>query len=170
MGTHTTRIGYAGEDTPKSVDFSVSTSKFKQVGVLVDDQRIVTGQKLSYHWQNNEIHPLLTEQGYVVDWDRFEVYLQESLRYLSIKETESPILFSEPSIPNKENRKQIVEIMFEKLKVPCFFILKSGVLSAFSCGKSTCLVLDMGQNHSSAIPIHEGYILNKSIQKENYGG
>jgi len=53
--------------------------------------------------------------------------------------------------------------MFEKLKVPCLFISKSGVLSAFSCGKSTCLVLDMGHNHSSAVPVHEGYILNKSI-------
>jgi len=34
--------------------------------------------------------------------------------------------------------------MFESFNVPCLFIAKSGVLSAFSCGKSTCLVMDMG--------------------------
>lgn len=99
----------------------------------------------------------------MADWNWFESYLQDSLRYLNIKETESPFMFSEPSIHKKENWTQLVETMFEGLKVPCLFISKSGVLSAFSCGKSTCLVLDMGHNHTSAIPVHEGYILNKSI-------
>lgn len=64
----------------------------------------------------------------------------------------------------------MVETVFEKLNVPCSFIIKSGVLSAFSCGKSTCLVLDSAHNHTSAIPILDGYILNKSLQKVEYGG
>jgi actin-related protein len=65
---------------------------------------------------------------------------------------------------------QMVEIMFEKLNVPCCFVIKSGVLSAFSCGKSTCLVLDSGHNHTSAIPVHDGYILHKSLLRVDYGG
>jgi len=82
---------------------------------------------------------------------------------MSIKEFDSPFLVSEPSIHNKEHRMTMVEHLFEKLNVPCAFIIKSGVLSAFSCGKSTCLVLDSGHNHTSAIPIHDGFILQKSV-------
>lgn len=89
---------------------------------------------------------------------------------LKEKDFDSPFLISEPSIHNKEHRMQIVETMFEKMNVPSCFIIKSGVLSAFSCGKSTCLVLDSAHNHTSAIPIHDGYILHKSIQRTEYGG
>jgi len=46
---------------------------------------------------------LLNENGYVNDWNRFESYLSEGLRYLNIKETESPFMFSEPSISKKEH-------------------------------------------------------------------
>jgi len=42
------------------------------------------------------------------------------------------------------------------------FICKSAVLSAFSCGRSTCLVFDSGHSSTYAVPIHDGYALQKS--------
>lgn len=115
------------------------------------------------------MYPLLNEQGFINDFDRFEIYLKESLNSLSIKD-QVPFLFTEPSIHNQEHWMKLVEVLFEKFKMNSIFISKSGVLSAFCCGKSTCLVMDMGHNHSSAIPVHEGYILNKCIKWEPKGG
>lgn len=133
---------------------------------------IVGNMNINYHWQYNEIVPVLNEKGYVADFSKFDQYLTESLKQMQLREKDfdSPFLITEPSIHNKEHRMQIVETMFEKLNVPCCFIIKSGVLSAFSCGKSTCLVLDSAHNHTSAIPIHDGYILHKSLQRVEYGG
>ena len=37
----------------------------------------------------------------------------------------------------------------------------SQVLAAFANGRSTGLVLDSGASHTSAIPVHEGYVLQQ---------
>ena len=55
--------------------------------------------------------------------------------------------------------------MFEKYNVPAFFLVKNAVLAAFANGRSTGLVLDSGASHTSAIPVHEGYVLQQVIIK-----
>lgn len=51
--------------------------------------------------------------------------------------------------------------MFEKYHIPAFFLCKNAVLSAFAHGRSTGLVLDSGATHTSAVPVHDGYVLQK---------
>lgn len=60
--------------------------------------------------------------------------------------------------------------MFEKYSVPAMFICKSAVLSSFSCGRSTCLVFDSGHNTTYAVPVHDGYALQKSMLKFDLAG
>ena len=73
-----------------------------------------------------------------------------------------PILFSEPPLHNKEFRYKITEIMMEKFQIPGFFMNKSPVLSSFSCGKSTCLVVDSGHNCTYVSIVQDGYVNQKS--------
>src|SRR5690348_9145948 len=89
---------------------------------------------------------------------------------LRIDPKDHPILFTEPSVHNKENRIKLTETMFEKYSVPAMFICKSAVLSAFSCGRSTCLVFDSGHNSTYAVPVHDGYALQKSLLKFDVAG
>lgn len=60
--------------------------------------------------------------------------------------------------------------MFEKFNIPAFFIMKDAVLSAFANSRSTCLVLDSGQNQTSVIPVHEGYVIQDSIVRSPLAG
>lgn len=90
--------------------------------------------------------------------------------HLRVESIEHPILFSEPSHHNKENRMKLVEMMFEKYSLPALFICKSAVLSAFSAGRSTCLVFDSGHNTTTAVPVHDGYALQKSMLKFEVAG
>jgi actin-like protein 6A len=60
--------------------------------------------------------------------------------------------------------------MFEKYKIPAIYISKSAVLSGFSCGRSTCLVFDSGHNTTYAVPVSEGYALQKCLIKSNIAG
>lgn len=60
--------------------------------------------------------------------------------------------------------------MFEKYNVPAFFLVKNAVLSAFANGRATALVLDSGATHTSAIPVHEGYVLTQNVVKSPLGG
>ena len=76
---------------------------------------------------------------------------------LELKET--PLIFTENSIHNKELRLKLTEFLFEKLKVPSLFLCKDAVLSSFACGKSSAVVLDSGYRQTTATPVHDGYAL-----------
>ncbi len=89
---------------------------------------------------------------------------------LHVDPKEHPILFSESSLHNKEHRIRLTEFMFEKYSIPAMFICKSAVLSAFSCGRSTCLVFDSGHSNTFAVPVNDGYALQKPILRTDIGG
>ena len=44
------------------------------------------------------------------------------------------------------------------------------MLSAFSCGRSTCLVFDSGHSSTYAVPVHDGYALQKSLMRTDIAG
>lgn len=52
-----------------------------------------------------------------------------------INPKETPILFAEGAIHNKDNRLKLTEFMFEKYQVPAMFVCKAPVLASFSCGR-----------------------------------
>lgn len=89
---------------------------------------------------------------------------------LAIRPEEHPVLFTEPSVHNKEMRIKLTEIMFESYKIDALFIAKAAVLSAFSCGRSTCLVFDSGAANSYAVQVNDGYALQKSLTSFKLGG
>ena len=60
--------------------------------------------------------------------------------------------------------------MFEKYDIPAFFLCKDAVLSAFAHGRSTGLVIHSGSNLTSAIPVHDGYVLQQAIVKSPLAG
>ena len=83
---------------------------------------------------------------------------------------ETAVLCSENAIHNKEMRMKLTEHMFEKYKIPALFIVKDPVLAAFSCGRSTALILDSGHKQTIATPVNDGYALLKCIIKHDIGG
>ncbi len=72
-----------------------------------------------------------------------------------------PLLFAEPPLHNKEFRYKLSEIVLEKFQVPGFFMVKSSVLTSFSCAKSTCLVVDSGHNVTYVSVVQDGYVNQK---------
>lgn len=77
---------------------------------------------------------------------------------------EHPILISETIYSLQPQRERLVEMMFESFEVPALFLAKQSVLSAFSLGKSTALVVDMGANSTRVVPVIDGYALHKRKQ------
>ena len=87
-----------------------------------------------------------------------------------INPKETPLLFTEPALHNKEARLKLTEFMFEKYQVPAIFIAKTPVLASFSCGRSTAVIVDSGFKSTYATPVHDGYALQKCIIKFDFGG
>ena len=95
------------------------------------------------------------------DFDAVERLIREVYVQNKIVSSQYPLLMSEPSIHNKEQRQTLCEIIFEKLQLPAFFVCKAAVLSCFASGRSTSLILDSGASSTYTVPVHDGYVLQK---------
>jgi len=83
---------------------------------------------------------------------------------------EQPILLTEPPLNSKDNREKIAQSFFEKFRAPSIFIGQSGILSLFSYGQTSGLVLQSGHAITHAIPVVEGRALEKAVLPLSFAG
>lgn len=55
-------------------------------------------------------------------------------------------------------------LFFEVFNTPAFYMSLPSVLSLYSMGKTTGIVLDSGHCVTSGVPIYEGYAVSHAIQ------
>ncbi|XP_019867723.1 actin-like protein 6B [Aethina tumida] len=170
IGHNTLRAGYAGEDSPK-VDIPTT------VGVWLDSEDDTPKQNynigvLAIHVrrQGMELSTFLKE-GMVENWDMFENFLDYIYNTaLRAVPRDHPILLTEPPWITPAKREQMAELMFEKYNIPALYLAKNASLAAYANGRPTCLVVDSGATHTSAVPIHDGYVLTQAVVKSPVGG
>nr|KAF6477056.1 actin like 6A [Molossus molossus] len=182
IGSYTVRAGYAGEDCPK-VDFPTA------IGMVVERDDGSTLMEIdgdkgkqggpTYYIDTNAlrvprenmeaISPL--KNGMVEDWDSFQAILDHTYK-MHVKSEPSlhPVLMSEAPWNTRAKREKLTELMFEHYNIPAFFLCKTAVLTAFANGRSTGLILDSGATHTTAIPVHDGYVLQQGIVKSPLAG
>ena len=64
----------------------------------------------------------------------------------------------------------MTEIMFENFRVPAFYLSIQAVLSLYSSGRTTGLVVDAGDGVTHTVPIFEGYSLPHAIERNDLAG
>ena len=60
--------------------------------------------------------------------------------------------------------------MFENFDVPAYYLAIQAVLSLYSSGRTTGLVLDAGDGVTHTVPIYEGYALPHAIERNDLAG
>jgi len=96
------------------------------------------------------------------------IYGKSNLNVSSIDQ--HPVLLTEvPLNPNK-NREKAAEIFFETFNVPAFFISPQATLSLYASGRTTGVVLDVGDGVTNSVPVYEGYALRHAISRSDVGG
>jgi len=63
----------------------------------------------------------------------------------------------------KVNREKMTEIMFETFNVPAYYLAIQAVLSLYSSGRTTGLVLDSGDGVTHTVPVYEGFSLSHAV-------
>ena len=60
--------------------------------------------------------------------------------------------------------------MFEVFNVPCLYVQNTAVLSLYSGGRTTGVVIDSGYGISHSVPVYEGYAIPSGIERINISG
>lgn len=62
------------------------------------------------------------------------------------------------------------QVMFERFQVPASFVQIQAVLSLYSSGRTTGIVLDSGDGVTHTVPIYEGYSISYAVQRIDLAG
>ena len=154
IGSGSIKCGFSSEEAPKSCFPNVITK----------DHTIIGDESLS-----DLLHPV--EHGIINKWEEMEKVLQYTFsNELRVNSDERNVLLSDPPIAPKANREKLTQLMFEKFNVQGLFISVQAILSMYSVGKTTGLLVDSGDDLTNTVPIVEGYYFPYTVTKENFGG
>lgn len=171
-GHYSVRAGYAGEDCPKA-DIPSTMGLVEQAiegREETEKKYLIDVGSLNYPRKGVELTTFLKD-GLIEDWDLFEKVLDYCYdKHIRSDAHLHPVLMSEASWNQRAKREKLTELMFEKYNVPAFFLVKSAVLSAFANGRATALIVDSGASQTSAVPVHDGYVLQQAIVKSPLAG
>jgi centractin len=170
-GSGTIRAGFAGSETPSSVFPSyVGRPKHPRVlaGALEGD--VFIGPRAQ------ELRGLLKlkwplEHGIVTSWEDMERiwrYIYET--ELKTMSEEHPILLTEAPLNPRANREQAAQLLFETFNVPAMFVAVQATLSLYAAGRTTGIVLDVGDGVSHAVPVYEGFAVNSAVRRVDVAG
>lgn len=159
VGTHTVRLGYSGDDTPGVL----SPSMYGRCS----DGRLVFGEgALSVPRQGMEVLPLFSctdgsaNGNLTMTKDAMIGFLKWAIEdRLQTKGSAHPILLVDSPWWGKDLREALITLLFEDLDAPAVFLGRSPVLAAFSSGKHTGLVVDIGHAGISVTPVFDGYVV-----------
>jgi actin, other eukaryote len=82
----------------------------------------------------------------------------------------SSVLMTEQPQTTKADREKMTEVVFETLKCRRFYVNVQAVLALYASGRTTGLVLDVGEGKTHAVPIFEGFPLPHAVLRSSLAG
>ncbi|CCH61589.1 hypothetical protein TBLA_0F00450 [Henningerozyma blattae CBS 6284] len=185
-GSHSTIAGFSNVSQPQCV---IPSSYICKKNKITNDQEYIFEtfkilDECEENLQNNlndsiekNVYTLYDNNGLPYNWEgiakQWEYIYKEQLK---CDMTEYPLLALMPVIgkDKKELEKQIKEeyykLAFEKFRIPILYLIPSPLAIAFSLGKKSALVVDIGAKTCQVTPILDGTIIKDAVMKSKFAG
>jgi centractin len=178
-GSGTLKAGFAGEDNPKAFGSAlVGRPKYQRImaGSLGDDTKWRTQDEVLVGEAAQSNRGLLRlnypiEHGIVTNWDDMErLWYHTYTQDLKAVPEEHPVLITEAPYNPRANRDRMCQIFFEQFNVPSVYVSIQATLSLYASGRTTGVVVDIGDGVSHVVPVYEGFSLPSSIKRMDIAG
>uniref|UniRef100_H3A015 Actin like 9 n=2 Tax=Latimeria chalumnae TaxID=7897 RepID=H3A015_LATCH len=170
MGSGSCKIGLAGEPKPNSVVPSVlgyPSPNSLRAGEVPSDPFI--GKDTRGHTDLVLVEPVVN--GIIVDWEAAETLWKHIIfQELQISPEEHAILVSDPPLSPTTNREKMTEVLFENLSAPAMYVASQSVLTTYSYGNTSGLVMESGHSVTHVVPVHEGYNMPHASERIDLAG
>jgi len=169
-GSGMVKAGIAGETKPKVFFPSIvgkTKPKAKKQNTELKDFYI--GDEVAERIEDVIVkHPI--DAGVVNDWDLMEKLWEHTFHLLQVEPEERKIFLTEAPHNPKENREKMAEIMFETFMAGALHIGMHAVMCLYAVGKTTGVVMDIGDGVAHTVPVSEGFIIPHNIKRIDLAG
>ena len=111
------------------------------------------------------------KSGIVEDWDLMEKVWEYCFsNELRVDPGEHKVLLTEAPQNPKTNRERMTQVMFETFQIQGLYVAIQAVLSLYSSGRTTGLVVDSGDGVTHTVPVFEGYSIPHAVAKNYIAG
>ncbi|KAM5299358.1 actin-like protein 7B [Ctenodactylus gundi] len=172
LGSQYCKCGYAGELRPTYFISSTVGKRSPEAVTDAGDTRkgtYVGHELLSTEGPLKLVSPL--KRGVVVDWDCVQSIWEYAFHTaLSIAPEEHAVLLSDPPLSPRSHREKHAELLFEAFRVPAVHVAAQALLSIYSYGRTTGLVVESGHGVSHVVPVSDGDVLPGLSCRADYAG
>eukprot|EP01119_Soliformovum_irregulare_P001099 TRINITY_DN1081_c0_g1_i1.p2 TRINITY_DN1081_c0_g1~~TRINITY_DN1081_c0_g1_i1.p2 ORF type:complete len:393 (+),score=113.38 TRINITY_DN1081_c0_g1_i1:47-1225(+) len=172
-GTGFVKCGFAGANFPHAIfpsmvgrpilrsEEKIDNIQLKDIMVGDEASKLRTMLQITYPLDNGIIRNW-DDMNYVWDYTFFE--------RLKIQPKESKIMLTEAPMNPTQNRKKMIEVMFEKYGFKSCYIAIQAVLTLYAQGLLTGVVVDSGDGVTHIVPVYEGFALPHLTRRLDVAG
>ena len=169
IGEFSSKVGYAAENEPRTTFYTlVGEPKYQDIEMDYKKQYYVGNEVASSIGLYKIHHPI--KMGRIDDWGFFEQILDYVFYSLRIEPSMVNVLYTYHPLLSTEEKRRLFELFFDKYQVMGFYPILDSLLTMYSGGFQTGLVIEMGASSTRIVPIYKGYILSHAIEVIQMGG
>ena len=171
VGSSTVKAGFGGEESPK-VFYNVTGGLKGRLGVpgmaKGDEEHFACDDALKQRGLLKLAYPMTN--GHITDWSGFSQVTSHVYTALGVNPHDHPVLVTEAAFTSRPQRYRIAQKMLEELGHPGIVFGVQGLLSLYTTGHTTGLVLDVGDGVMHACPVFDGFSIREAARRVDFGG